>query len=309
METEFYGFGEMLWDCLPSGRHAGGAPFNVAAHLAQLGVSAGMISAVGQDESGAELLSVARDKRVQTEHVGHARPGLPTGTVLAAIDAAGNATYRIVEPVAWDEIAVSATTEEAVGRSRALFFGSLAARSSFNRSQLQRLLALPGPTKFFDVNLRAPFDDLHRVLELARRADVLKLNHDEVNRIAGFLGNSTVVEHSRLTSIAEIAAGCAAIATATGTSTLCVTMGGDGAMLWERGGAIHVAAPRVTVRDTVGAGDAFMAAMMIGMTRGGNPSTVLRTACEVGAFVASHDGATPMFPRDKAAAWITSLQP
>jgi fructokinase len=90
---------------------------------------------------------------------------------------------------------------------------------------------------------------------------------------------------------------------------LCVTMGGDGAMLWERGGAIHVAAPRVTVRDTVGAGDAFMAAMMIGMTRGGNPSTVLRTACEVGAFVASHDGATPMFPRDKAAAWITSLQP
>jgi fructokinase len=98
MNTEFFTFGEILWDCLPSGRHAGGAPFNVAAHLAQLGVSVSLISAVGQDSLGDEMLEVAKNKGVNVEFVGRVRIGLPTGTVIATVDATGNATYELVQP-------------------------------------------------------------------------------------------------------------------------------------------------------------------------------------------------------------------
>ena len=151
MKTEFYAFGEILWDCLPSGRHAGGAPFNVTAHLVQLGVSASILSAVGQDLLGDEILEVARDKGVNVEFVSRARVGLPTGTVIATVDAMGNATYELVQPVAWDEITFSAEALEAVSKAGAFIFGSLATRSPCNLEQLDRLLAVQGPLKFFDV--------------------------------------------------------------------------------------------------------------------------------------------------------------
>ena len=108
MNTEFYTFGEILWDCLPSGRHAGGAPFNVAGHIAQLGVSVSLLSSVGQDALGDEILGLAEQKGVNVEFVDRARIGLPTGTAIATVDALGNATYDLVRPVAWDEIIVSA---------------------------------------------------------------------------------------------------------------------------------------------------------------------------------------------------------
>ena len=129
MNTEFYAFGEILWDCLPSGRHAGGAPFNVTAHLVQLGASASLISAVGRDALGDEILKVAEDKGVNTELVTRARIGLATGTVLVTVDASGNATYELVQPVAWDEIRVLPEALEAVAQARGLIFGSLAGRS------------------------------------------------------------------------------------------------------------------------------------------------------------------------------------
>src|SRR5271170_5142294 len=103
MNTEFYTFGEILWDCLPSGRHAGGAPFNVAAHLAQLGVSVSLLSSVGQDALGAAILDVAKKKGVNVQFVDRARIGRPSATVIATVDALGNATYELVQRVAWDE--------------------------------------------------------------------------------------------------------------------------------------------------------------------------------------------------------------
>ena len=129
MNTDFYAFGEILWDCLPSGRHAGGAPFNVTAHLAQLGVTASLISAVGHDTLGDEILAVAKDKGVNVEFVSRVRFGLQTGTVLVTVDENGNATYKLVQPVAWDEISVSDQALKAVSNARAFVFGSLAGRS------------------------------------------------------------------------------------------------------------------------------------------------------------------------------------
>ena len=184
MPAEFYAFGEILWDCLPSGKHAGGAPFNVAAHLAQIGVSSALISCVGRDPLGDEILEVAGHKRVNVEFVTRARIGLPTGTVIVTLDEQRNATYELVKPAAWDEIRVPAKALDAVSKARAFIYGSLAGRSPYNLEQLDRLLDVTGPMKFFDVNLRPPFVDPPMVMDLARRADVLKLNDGEVGQLA-----------------------------------------------------------------------------------------------------------------------------
>jgi len=297
MNTEFFTFGEILWDCLPSGRHAGGAPFNVAAHIAQLGVSVSLLSAVGRDALGDEILEVAKNKGVNIEFVDRARIGLPTGIVLATVDALGNATYELVQPVAWDEIIVSAEAVDAVGKAGAFVFGSLATRSPYNLEQLDSLLAVTGPLKFFDVNLRPPFADPKRIVELAAFADVLKLNHDEVGQIASWLrtGEATPNPPANAEAVAEA---CAALSEATNTPRICVTMGAAGAALWDRGKLATALAPKVVVKDTVGAGDAFMAGLIVGLTRGAETQTVLDTACRLGAIVASHDGATPLLPKD-----------
>ena len=307
MNTEFYAFGEILWDCLPSGRHAGGAPFNVAAHLVQLGVSASLLSAVGQDPLGDEILEVARDKGVNVQFVSRTHIGLATGTVLAVVDGLGNATYEIVQPVAWDEITVSTEAVEAVTKARAFIFGSLAARSPYNREQLESLLVLKGPLKFFDVNMRPPFADPGRIVEFTARADLVKLNHDEVGQIASWLktGKPTPNPPGNEDAVAK---DCAAISEATNTPRICVTMGAAGAALWDRGTLVCAKAPKVIVKDTVGAGDAFMAGLMVGLTHGADTQTVLETACRLGAIVASHDGATPLLPQEMIQEFRASLK-
>lgn len=297
MKTDFYAFGEILWDCLPSGRHAGGAPFNVAAHLAQLGASVSLISAVGKDLLGDEILEVAGHKGVNVEFVTRARVGLATGTVLVTVDAIGNATYELVQPAAWDEIRVPAKVLTAVGKSRAFTFGSLAGRSPYNLEQLDRLLDVEGPLKFFDVNLRPPFADPPLVMELAKRADVLKLNDGEVGRLASWILTGDAAA-STPRSHDDIAAACGLLARATNASRICVTLAEQGAALWEGGTLVTAPAPQVEVKDTVGAGDAFMAGLMMGLTFGVDPKTVLRNACRLGAFVASHNGATPLLPNE-----------
>lgn len=295
MNTEFYAFGEILWDCLPSGRHAGGAPFNVTCHLVQLGVSASLLSAVGQDSLGDEILEVAGHKKVGVQFVSRARIGLPTGTVVATVDELGNATYELVQPAAWDEITLSPDALVAVAKADAFVFGSLATRSPYNVEQLDRLLALKGPMKFFDVNLRPPFADPKRIVQLAAHADVLKLNHDEVGQIASWLRTGEAT-HNPPADDNAVAEACAALAEATHTPRICVTMAAAGAALWDRGTLVRASAPKVVVKDTVGAGDAFMAGLMVGLAHGTDPQTVLQTACRLGATVASHHGATPVLP-------------
>jgi len=213
------------------------------------------------------------------------------------VDAMGNATYELVQPVAWDEIIVSAEALEAVAKADAFIFGSLATRSPYNLEQLDRLLSLKGPLKFFDVNLRPPFADPKRIVELVARADVIKLNHDEVGQIASWLrtGEATPNPPGNAEAVAEA---CAVLAEATKTPRICVTMAAAGAALWDRGNLVSAPAPKVVVKDTVGAGDAFMAGLMVGLTRGADTQTVLETACRLGAIVASHDGATPLLPQE-----------
>jgi fructokinase len=294
MSAQYFAFGEILWDCLPSGRHAGGAPFNVAVHLAQLGAEAAILSAVGEDALGDEIVQVAGAKGVETAYVERDKNGLPTGTVQVTLDSNSDAAYEIVQPVAWDEIRISPQALSAVYDARALVFGSLACRSPNNRELLRSLLTFKSAIRFFDVNLRPPFVDPQMVFAMARYADVLKLNDDELGLLAAFAQNSPA--HQRPVTEATLAQACEILSGATGTQRICVTRGVAGAAFWEAGALITAAAPAVTVKDTVGAGDAFMAGLIMGLTTGRETSEVLTAACRLGAYVASQHGATPLLP-------------
>jgi len=147
------------------------------------------------------------------------------------------------------------------------------------------------------VNLRPPFEDPPLVMDLARRADVLKLNDGEVGRVAHWVRTGELIPDTPRDD-ASIARDCQTLAEATGVYRVCVTRAEEGAALWDRGKLTTAPAPHVEVKDTVGAGDAFMAGLMVGLTRGMDHQRVLEIACRLGAYVASHYGATPLLPAE-----------
>jgi len=211
--------------------------------------------------------------------------------VRAALNAGGDATYEIGPDVAWDQIAPDDETIRATKEARAVVFGSLALRSPANRVALERLLTeLPASAlRIFDINLRPPHDDLNLVREIARRATVLKLNRAEAARLAD-ADPGRDEHHARI------------IAEQTGCPTVCVSAGEHGAGILVDGVWHWVAGRPVAVRDTVGAGDAFMAGLLEGLLQHGLfPADALARACRLGEFVAGQDGATPEYPADMAA--------
>jgi len=282
-------YGEILWDFLPRGAFPGGAPFNVCYHLHRLGLHAHLASAVGHDLLGDDLLRRLKGWGLGTDGITRHR-GLPTGHVQASLDAGGNASYEIATGVAWDQILPGEDTLRAAFGARALVFGSLAQRSPSNRAALDRLLAvLPsGALRVFDVNLRPPYDDLGLVRELARKATLLKLNADEAARLAGGeAGFGREEGHART------------LAQQSGCPAVCITAGGDGAGILAGGSWHWTHARPITVRDTVGAGDAFMAGLLAGLLlHRESPAAALERASILGGFVASQDGATPAYRTD-----------
>jgi fructokinase len=283
-------FGEILWDFLPDGLYPGGAPFNVATHLQRQGVQAHLVSAIGRDLLGDELVRRLRHEGLDVSGLTR-HQGLPTGYVRASLGAGGDAHYEITPSVAWDQITPGEDSIRAAYGARAVVYGSLALRSTYNRAALDRLLAIvsarpersaaPEPLRVFDVNLRPPHDDLAVVRELARRSTLLKLNQAEAARLAdGDAGFGHEEGHAR------------AIAAASGCGFVCITAGPHGAGLlrdgqwtWETGRAVEVV-------DTIGSGDAFLATLVAGLVLGENdPSRLLARACRHGEWVATRRGA------------------
>ena len=283
-------FGEILWDFLPRGAFPGGAPFNVCYHLHRLGLRAHLVSGVGHDLLGDDLLRRLKGWGLELEGVTRHR-GLPTGHVRAVLDATGSATYEIAPEVAWDQIIPGEDTLRAVFGAQALVFGSLAQRSTVNRASLDRLLAIlpAGALRVLDVNLRAPHDAPALISELARKATLLKLNADEAARLAEAQpGFGREEGHAR------------ALAEKYGCALVCVTAGKDGAGLLTEGTWHWAGAQAVTVRDTVGAGDAFTAGLLAGLLlHRESPAAALARACRMGEFVATQDGATPAYVTDE----------
>ncbi len=277
-------FGEVLWDVLPDGRHAGGAPMNVAYHLCRLGVDGWPVSSVGDDQLGRELKAKLASWHVPRDLVGTVRD-MPTGTVQVMLEN-GLPTYDIVRDVAWDQIDVPESLPAGCEPVAALVYGSLALREEYNRKSLLRLLDHASDTiKVFDVNLRAPFDDRDLAWRLARASDFVKLNDEEL-----------VFLLERDDALVDLETSARELAERANVDRVSVTCGADGAGFLDRGSWFRAASRPVTVRDTIGAGDSFLAALVTGtLTSPDQPEKNLRFASELAGFVASSDGATPSY--------------
>ncbi len=276
-------FGEVLWDCLPSGLYLGGAPFNVASHLARLGVNVRMVSAVGDDVLGAEALSRMDALGVDTRYVPVLK-GRQTGSVGVKLDTLGNASYTIRENVAWDHIPLMQGLPEEMFRASALVFGTLALRSEQNMRCLEALLEVEWPMRVYDVNLREPYYSMEQVLTLARLADLVKCNEEEARLICS--APASVNQETLLRMLADI----------TNAGRVCITLGPRGALYMGPTGILHAVAPKVRTVDSVGAGDAFLAAIVAAIVQGkeNHPDFLLR-ACRLGAYVATCEGAVPPY--------------
>ena len=281
-------FGEALWDVLPAGIFVGGAPLNVAYHLSRQGLRAQLITAIGRDFLGDELRRRLRGWRLDDRLVARL-PRRPTGTVLAALDARGVASYDIRRQVAWDHIPAPASLARRPAPA-ARVFGTLALREAANRAALARLCAAwPGAWRVLDLNLRPPFTSPAAVDFALQRAQFLKLNSEELARLA----------RRPLHTPAAFQRAARDVARAHDLARLCVTAGERGAgLLWD--GAWHwEEACEVEVRDTVGAGDAFLAAFVGSLLgRRSAPKAALANACRLGEFVAARAGATPLYSID-----------
>lgn len=281
-KTQIACFGEILWDVLPTGKQPGGAPFNVAVHLHQLGQSVDLISRVGDDDLGSELLDFVASKGLRTDYVQLGKTHL-TGVVKANVDDANEVTYKIVQPVAWDYIQYDTELETLVEQAEVFVFGSLAARQAGSRETLYRLLE-HAKFKVFDVNMRPPHYHKEVVKYLLEKANLVKMNHHELAEIMAWFGEET-----------DRPAAMRWLANRFDLQAVCVTCGADGAMLWTNNQLYRAPGVSVEVKDTIGSGDSFLAALLKGWLAGQEPGEMLRFACATGALVATHQGATPAF--------------
>ncbi len=276
-------FGEILWDSVPAGLFLGGAPFNAACHLRKLGFRPMVVSAVGNDLLGEEALDRAKAFGLDTFAITTHR-SFPTGIAKVRLDADGVANYHFPEPSAWDRLELTDTAHSELALADVLVFGSLATRSEPNEELLDSILKETRALRVFDVNLRAPYDDRLAVLTLAQQADVLKLNGEEL----AYLSNLEFTP-------GNLEGAIGAVASYTGVRRICVTLGADGAAYFDGRRIIMAESPAVEIRDTIGAGDAFTAAFVAGLARDDDMEETLRHACQLGAYVASHDGAIPSY--------------
>jgi fructokinase len=273
-------FGEMLWDVLPTGKQPGGAPLNVAVHLHNLGLETQLVSRVGHDDLGTELLAFVQAQGLSACYIQRGETHL-TGVVKANVSDSHEVTYKIVQPVAWDYIQYAEPLGPLAEHAEAFVFGSLAARSPATRETLYRLLQR-APFKVFDVNLRAPHYSRNVVTYLLRQANLVKLNHHELAEIMGWFGASPD-EETALHWLADRFQ----------LQAVCVTKGADGAVLWAGQQLFRSPGIAVQVQDTIGSGDAFLAALLKGWLAGQPPGEALAFACAAGSLVATYQGATP----------------
>lgn len=273
-------FGEVLWDLLPDGKVAGGAPMNVAYHLNNFGVQTRMVSRIGDDGWGKELMQFLQAKDISTDLI-QTDPDHQTGIVNVTFDEKGGPDYDIVQPVAWDFIHLDSKILDAVERSDLLVFGSLAARGEVSRKTLLQMLE-SARLKVFDVNLRPPFYRQDSLEQLLCQADIVKMNDDELDIISAWYTRKTgeldkmelVKKHFDLTGVL-------------------MTKGKSGASYLDDDGLHEQTGFPVKVADTIGSGDSFLAGFLSQWLAGRYPLECLRFACATGALVATHRGGTP----------------
>ena len=279
------GIGELLWDLFPSGERLGGAPANFAYMTSLLGDDAVIASRVGADLLGDRARNRLGQSELETSHL-QIDPYHATGTVQVELDRQGKPAFTIAEEVAWDYLEWTAEWQEAAARADAVCFGTLAQRSPRSRETIRRFLAATSETalRLCDVNLRKPFYSAAVIGESFAFADVVKLNDEELPVVLALTG---------LNSGGEEEAGARRLVEAFDLQMVCVTRGDRGSLLVTAEEAVEHSGFTVAIADTVGAGDAFTAALVHHLLRGASPAKMSASANRMGSWVATQVGAMP----------------
>lgn len=287
MNNIVVGMGEALWDVLPDGKKIGGAPANFAYHVAQLGWEGRVVSAVGNDKLGAEILDNFNEKKLKyvIEEVPY-----PTGTVIVELDGDGVPHYNIKENVAWDNIPYTPQLEELAKQTRAVCFGSLAQRNVISRETINRFLdAMPdgeGQLKIFDINLRQDFYSKEVLCNSFRKCNILKINDEELVTISRMFGYPGI----------DLQDKCWILLAKYNLKMLILTCGVNGSYVFTPGQVSFMETPKVEVADTVGAGDSFTAAFCAGILKGMPICEAHKHAVKISAYVCTQNGAMPPVP-------------
>jgi fructokinase len=282
----FVGIGEVLWDLLPGGRQFGGAPANFAYHAKALGADAQVVSCVGRDDLGDEILTHLDRLGLGHDYVS-VNADHPTGTVSVQLDTARKPEYVIHEQVAWDYLELLPQSLGLAARADAVCFGSLAQRFSVSRVAIREFLAATGPEclRVFDINLRQHYYNVDTIAVGLESADVLKLNDEELPTIAGLLSIRGTTEELLGTLCRRY-----------NLKLIALTEGERGSLLFTTTTQSRHGGHRTEVVDSVGAGDAFTAVLAFGLLSGASLDAINEQANRVASFVCSRAGATPEMP-------------
>lgn len=283
------GLGEVLWDLFPEGARFGGAPANFACHAAVLGCDVAMVSAVGDGPRGREAIGILRGYGIDTTMIQRLEDA-PTGTVGVSLDANGKPTFVIHEGSAWDWIAWTPELEARIIEADAVYFGTLGQRGEVSRTTIRCALEVAsesGSSRILDVNLREPFYDAALIRESIESTSVLKLSDDELEPVVAACG---------LDSMTGIETRLRALLDRFGLDLVVMTRGAEGALLVSPTETVDQPGIPTTVRNTVGAGDSFTAALVTGLLRGDPLRSIARAACELAASVCAQPGTVPELP-------------
>jgi len=289
MKKIVVGMGEALFDCLPEGKKIGGAPANFAYHALQQGFDSRVVSAIGKDEDGDEILRIFREKNLQgiIERV-----PFPTGTVQVTLDAAGVPQYEIKQGVAWDNIPWTLELGELAKQTDAVCFGSLAQRSEVSRNTILNFLdAMPTDDehlKIFDINLRQHFYSKEVLVESVKRCNVLKINDEELDLVSQMFGYAGI----------DFKDQCWLILGKYDLKMLILTCGTNGSYVFANGQVSYQPTPKVKVADTVGAGDSFTGSFTAAILAGKSIAEAHELAVMVSAYVCTQSGAMPQVPEN-----------
>lgn len=286
------GMGEALWDVLPEGKKIGGAPANFAYHVSQFGLPSCVVSAIGDDALGKEIIENFTSKGLN--HL-IAEVPYPTGTVQVEIDPAGVPQYEIKENVAWDNIPYTARLEQLAERTKAVCFGSLAQRNVVSRNTINRFLdAMPQTDDtlvVFDVNLRQGFYNKEILCNSMKRCNILKINDEELVTVSRMFGYPGI----------DLQDKCWILLGKYNLKMLILTCGINGSYVFTPGNVSFQPTPKVEVADTVGAGDSFTAAFISSILKGKSVQEAHSIAVRTSAYVCTKKGAMPVLPPELTA--------
>lgn len=277
------GFGEVLWDVFRRGKRLGGAPANFCYHAHRLGLASFVVSRVGDDGPGRDIITELGKRGLATDYI-QADPRRPTGRVVVDVDGSGSPRFTIEEDSAWDHVAFSGFTRALCRRADAICFGTLAQRGGKTRASLMKALhaAKPGCLRVYDINIRQHFYSREVIEASLRLSDVLKLNEDELALLKE-LFRLPGGERQSLRSLMRTF----------DLRLIALTKGGRGSVLCTAGGPLSFEGRKVAVADTVGAGDAFTAALVYGLLNGKNVESVGAGCTILASHVCTRKGGMP----------------